>query len=71
MKLIANDYEAKYVFKILREWTDLTQEQLAQELNMSIHGLKKYENGQNRFFFETIIEICKNHGITITFEKKM
>ncbi len=70
MKLIANDYEPKETFKILREWTGLTQEELAKELNRkSKHGVKKYENGQNRFFYETILEICKKHKITITFEK--
>ncbi len=69
MKLIANNYEPKYTFKILREWTELTQEELAKELNRSKYGLKKYENGENRFYFETILEICKKHNITITFEK--
>ena len=70
MKLTANDYEPKYVFKILREWTNLTQEELAKELNMSKFGLKKYENGENRFYYETILKICNNHNINITFEKK-
>ena len=70
MKLTANDYEPKYVFKILREWTNLTQEELAKELNMSKFGLKKYENGENRFYYETILKICKKHNITITFEQK-
>ncbi len=70
MKLTANDYEPKYVFKILREWTNLTQEELAKELNMSKFGLKKYENGENRFYYETILKICKKHNITITFEKQ-
>lgn len=69
MKLIANDYEPKYIFKIIREWTLLTQEELAQELNKSKSGLKKYENGENRYFFETILQICNKHNITITFEK--
>ncbi len=69
MKLIANSYEPKDIFKILREWTDLTQEELAKEINKSKFGLKKYENGENRFYFETILEICNKHNITITFEK--
>lgn len=71
MKFVANDYEPKEIFKIIREWTELNQEELAKELNRkSRHGIKKYENGQNRFYFETILEICQNHDITITFEKK-
>lgn len=71
MKLVANDYEPKEVFKIIREWTGLTQEELSQELNRkSRHGIKEIEMGTNRFYFETILEICQNHDITITFEKK-
>lgn len=71
MKLIANKYEPHEVFKIIREWTGLTQEELAQELNRrSRHGIKNIEVGQTRFYYETILEICKNHNITITFEKE-
>ncbi len=70
MKLIANSYEPKDVFKILRQWTELTQEELAKELNKSKFGLKKYENGENRFYYETLLTLCKKHNITITFEKQ-
>ena len=70
MKLTANDYEPKDIFKIIREWTGLTQEELAKELNRrSRHGIKNIEMGTNRFYFDTILEICKKHNITITFEK--
>lgn len=71
MKLNANQYEPNEVFKIIREWTGLTQEQLAKELNRkSRHGIKNIEIGQSRFYYETLLEICKKHNITITFEKK-
>ena len=71
MKLIANNYEPNETFKIIREWTGLTQEELAQELNRkSRHGIKEIEMGTNRFYYETILQICQKHNITITFEKK-
>lgn len=71
MKLIANEYEPNEVFKIIREWTGLTQEELAKELSRrSRHGIKEIETGNVRFYYETILEICKRHNITITFEKK-
>lgn len=70
MKLISNDYELKDIFKILREWTELTQEELSKELNYkSRYGIKKYETGENRYYYDTILEICKKHNITIIFEK--
>ena len=70
MKLIANNLKPKETFKTIREWTNLTQEDLAKELNKSKFGLKKYENGENRFYFETLLELCNKHNITITFEKR-
>lgn len=71
MKLVANDYEPKEVFKIIREWTGLTQEELAKELKRkSRHGIKEIETGSVRFYYETLLEICIKHNIKITFEKK-
>lgn len=50
----------------------LTQEELSQELNRkSRHGIKEIKMRTNRFYFETILEICQNHDITITFEKSI
>ena len=70
MKLVANDYEPHETFKILREWTGLTQEELAKELNRrSRHEIKNIETGNARFYFETILEICKKHNIKMVFEK--
>lgn len=71
MRLVANDYEPKDVFKIIREWTGLTQEELAKELKRrSRHGIKEIETGNTRFYYETLLEICNKHNISITFEKK-
>ena len=70
MRLIANNYEPNETFKIIREWTGLTQEGLAQELNRrSRHGIKEIETGNSRFYYETLLEICKKHNIKIIFEK--
>lgn len=70
MRLLANNYEPNETFKIIREWTGLTQEELAKELNRrSRHGIKEIETGNARFYYETILEICKKHNIKIIFEK--
>ena len=53
MKLIANDYEPKETFKIIREWTNLTQEQLGIEMGKKGRTwAKEIENGKNRFYFQ-------------------
>ena len=60
MKIVANDYEPKEVFRMIREYTGLTQTELAKELNRkSYHGIKKIENGSNRFYFETLMAIAE------------
>lgn len=42
MKLVANDYEPQEVFKIISEWTNLTQEELGLEMGKkAVLGLKK------------------------------
>ena len=70
MRLVANNYEPSETFKIIREWTGLTQAELAKELNRrSRHGIKEIETGNARFYFETILEICKKHNIKMVFEK--
>ena len=72
MKIVANNYEPKDLFKILREWTGLTQEELAKELKRrSRHGIKNIEMGVNKFYYETLLEICNKHNISITFEKRI
>ena len=54
----------------LRKQKGLTQEELAKELNRrSRHGIKNIETGNARFYFETILEICKKHNIKLVFEK--
>ena len=56
--------------KELRVKNKITQEELAKELNRrSRHGIKEIETGNARFYFETILEICKKHNIKMVFEK--
>ena len=71
MKIVANDYEPKEVFRMIREYTGLTQTELAKELNRrSYHGIKKIENGSNRFYFETLMEIAKKHNLEVVIRNK-
>ena len=70
MKIIANNYESKMVMKILREWTEKTQEQLGRDICLSRITIQKYESGERRYAFETLMEIANKYGITVTIEKK-
>ena len=71
MKLIANNYEPKEIFKIIREWSELTQEEFAKELGYkNYHTIKQIERGVNNFTFQTLMKIAKKHNLIITIEKK-
>ena len=52
MKLIANNYSEKDVFKFLREWSGLNQKQFAEQLGVSRMTVQSYERGVRRYTFK-------------------
>lgn len=70
MKMVANDYESKDIFKILREWTELTQEDFAKSINKGKRTVQAYETGETSFTMETLLDIAKKHNLKIIIEKK-
>lgn len=70
MKLIANRYQPKDIFRIIREWSGLTQEEFGALLDKKGRSWAKgIESGKNRFYFEDILDIANQLKIIITFEK--
>lgn len=67
MKLVANNYDANEIMRILREWTGLTQAELAEKDKSTI---RRYEYGKLNINFIDVLKIAKEYNITITFEKK-
>ena len=70
MKFIANNYEPKEVIKIIREWTELTQEEFAKTIDRSKDTVQSYELGRNKITLDKLMEIAKKHNLIITIEKK-
>lgn len=70
MKIKANDYKASEIIKIIREWTELSQKEFGKTINRSRDSINNIENGRNRVFLETLLEIAKKHDVIITIEKK-
>ncbi len=70
MKLIANNYNEKDVFKIMREWSGLKQGEFAQELGVSRMTIQSYERGVRRYTFETLMKVANKYGYTVTIQKK-
>lgn len=70
MKIKANDYTKGEIIKILREWTGLTQEQFGKSIGKSTSSIQAYELDKVNYGIETLLQIAKKHGITITIQKK-
>ena len=70
MKLKANDYKPNEIVKIIREWTELNQEDFGKTIGKSYGSIKKYEQGERNFNFETFMKMCKVHNIKIILEKE-
>lgn len=70
MKINANEYQARDVVRIIREWTELTQKDFAKTLSRSRDSINNIENGRNKMYLNDFLEMCKIHNIKITIERK-
>lgn len=70
MEFKSTDYKPSEILKFIRQNADLTQEQLAKQLNKSKNWVKNNEQGLNRYFFEDLIKIADICNIDIIFKDK-
>lgn len=56
---------------MLREWTNLTQEQFGKTIHRSDRSVRMLESGESHLTVETLLKIAKTHGIKITVEKEV
>lgn len=69
MRFIANNYNANEIFRIIREWTGLKQEEFAKTINRSTRSVQDYEAGTTKYSMNMLLDIAKKHKIKITIEK--
>ncbi len=69
MKIVANDYEAKDILKIIREWTGLTQKEFGKAIDRSERTMQNLEAGISNYSFKTLLEVAKKHNIEIVISK--
>lgn len=69
MKIIANNYKANEIIKIIREWSEKTQSKFAAEIGKSKDTVQSYELGRNKMTLNTLLEIAKKENLIITIEK--
>lgn len=70
MKINAKNYKSNELFKFIRQGLNLTQEELAEKINVSKSSIEKYEYGTVNYTFETLIKIANTFNIDIIIEKK-
>lgn len=70
MKFDAKKYKSNDVFKFIRQGLDLTQDELARQLNISKSSIEKYEYGTVNYTFETLLNIAEKYNLKITIESE-
>ncbi len=70
MKLIANKYEAKEIIKIIREWSESTQEEFGKKIDRSKDSIQSYELGRTKISLNKFLELAQKENLIITIEKK-
>lgn len=70
MRIIANDYQAKDIIRIIREWTQLNQTEFGKSLKRSRDSINNIENGRNRMYLNDFLDMCKKHNVKITIERR-
>lgn len=71
MRIIANDYQAKDIVRMIREWTELNQKDFGKTLSRSRDSINNIENGRNRMYLNDFLDMCKKHNVKITIERKI
>lgn len=70
MRIIANNYKANEVFKMIRENSGKTQKSFGEEINRSAHAIQYYEYGERNFDFELLLKIAEKENLNIIIEDK-
>lgn len=70
MKIIANNYRANEVIRMIRENSGKTQKEFGETIGRSITAVQFYEYGERNFDFELLLKICEKENLNIIIESK-
>ncbi len=70
MQFKANDYKPKEIIKLVREWSELTQNDFAESIHRSRKTIEGYEYGTINVSLATFLKMCKAHNIEVIVRKK-
>jgi len=69
MKISANNYEAKDIIRIIREWSELNQKDFGKTISRSKRSIQDYESGTTNYSVAMLLDIAKKNKLKITIEK--
>lgn len=70
MKINLADFSDGEILKIVRDWSGLTQEQLAKKIEKDKRTIYDYESELYTYNMKTLRKIAKELNLKITIEKK-
>ncbi len=70
MKLNVNDYTKGEIIKIIRQWTNLTQKEFAQQVGKSKRTIEDYEGDVTNYSIQFLKDISRKFGLEIIISKK-
>ncbi len=70
MYIKGTEYKPKDIYKFIRQASNKTHQEIAQDLKKSVDWSKSNESGRNNFKFIDLQEICKLNNIEILFIEK-
>ncbi len=70
MEINANKYEPKDIIKIMRDSTNMTQEEFGKLVNKSSEWVKANEAGKTNYYFKDLLELAQKCNIEIIIRQK-
>ena len=71
MKIIANKYTPGETIKIIRQWSELSQDDFGKKIGYKGRSaISKIEGDITTITFNKLMEIAKKENLVITIEKK-
>lgn len=70
MRLKLNDYSDGEILKMIREWRNLSQEELAKKIKKNRRTIYDYEAGNYTYNMQTLRKIAKELNLNIIIETK-
>ena len=70
VKIVANEFTPQELVKILREWTDLTQNEFGKTIHRSERSVRSLESGTRHLTVETLLTIAKAHNLKVIIQKE-